>query len=201
MPDNPLTNLQKQRNESTVSTWDIAQPHRSNVTGQILQHRNTSNPRLCILGAGNCNDIDLTTLANTFESIDLIDIDRSAIEKGLANQRLEASEKLIIHGEFDVTGVWDQLASLSETENKSDTAIDDIIKNSNEWTGLEGLGGPGNFGTVASTCLLSQLFDGVLKAVGERHERYLELLAAIRQRHYQLLYDICLLYTSDAADE
>ena len=187
MQNNPLTDLQKQRNESSVSSWDIAQPHRQQVTSHLLQNYNPANPRLCILGAGNCNDIDLATLAGTYESIDLVDIDRSAVEKGVTNQRLEESASLTIHGELDVTGVWEQLGSLNEAADKSDAAIDELIKNSNEWAGLEI---PGEYGTVASTCLLSQLIDGVHKGVGVEHERNLELVGAIRQRHFQLLYDL-----------
>ena len=190
MPDNSLTNLQKQRNESSASSWDIAQPHRHNVTNHLLRYHLPANSRLCILGAGNCNDLDLATLAGTFESVDLVDIDRSAVEKGVANQRLGDSSNITIHGELDVTGVWDQLAAIANSDDKPDAAIDALIRSSEEWTGFNGLG---DFGTVASTCLLSQLHDGILKAVGEKHDRYFELIASIRQRHFQLLYDmVCL---------
>ena len=45
------------------------------------------------------------------------------------------------------------------------------------WSGLPELG---TYGTVTSACVLSQLVDAVIHAVGEAHPRCLEVITAIR---------------------
>ena len=41
---------------------------------------------LCVLGAGNCNDLDLIRLASEFQRVTLVDLDREAMEFGVAHQ-------------------------------------------------------------------------------------------------------------------
>jgi hypothetical protein len=47
-----------------------------------------------------------------------------------------------------------------------------------------------SFDVVASTCLLSQLIDSVVDAVGTAHPRFQELFQAVRVGHLRLLMDL-----------
>src|SRR5262249_21905853 len=46
---------------------------------------------------------------------------------------------------------------------------------------------PGPFTVAASTCLLSQLINAVVQAVGATHPRFLPLIQAVRAGHLRLL--------------
>lgn len=91
-----------ERNRQTRAHWDQFDAHRTRVTqllidaansasvatgsdGQSL--RNTHTPAtLCVLGAGNCNDLNLPRLSEVFEQVILIDIDGEAMQSGLDRQ-------------------------------------------------------------------------------------------------------------------
>lgn len=52
------------------------------------------------------------------------------------------------------------------------------------------LGIPGQYHMVASACLLTQLIDSVVMAIGERHPIFIECVDAIRSQHLRLLLDL-----------
>ena len=184
MTDNPLTRLQQERNRKSASNWVVAKGHRDQLSDLLINHRIESNPTLCILGAGNCNDLDLRRLNQSFERIDLVDIDGEALERGIQSQGLTPSKDLRLIGDCDVTGVWDELANQSEHDSISDERLEALLSNIQHWPGFIDLG---SFGTVASTCLLSQLIEGTIRAT-RSHARCLEAITAIRARHLHLLY-------------
>lgn len=183
--ENYLTQLQQRRNATSSSGWLRSAQHRERVTQLILDRQIEARPSLCILGAGNCNDLDLELLSNSFEQITLVDIDAEAINKGIVSQQRESDQRIQVHASCDVTGVWPELSSLRTTHDEND--IDELVKLSDQWAGLPNLGANG---TVVSTCLLSQLIDGVIQSLGEAHPRYLDVIVAIRQRHIKLLYEL-----------
>ena len=85
--------------------WDAFRPHRARVTAVLEeQHRRVFQPDdisppwapkgvLCLLGAGNANDVDLSRLLRRFDMIELVDIDHAAVERG-ATRQLGASARL-----------------------------------------------------------------------------------------------------------
>ena len=185
--DNSLTQLQQRRNAESAGSWELAQSHRQRLTQLLLDRKCDVDPKLCVLGAGSCNDLDLKQLLHGFQSIDLVDIDLAALQQGSAAQRCQTSETLRLHGDYDVTGVWQELALLADSREKESEPIDQLLAASAAWTGLPELG---TYGTVTSACVLSQLVDAVIHAVGEAHPRCLEVITAIRQRHLRLLYEL-----------
>jgi hypothetical protein len=126
-------------------------------------------------------------LLASFAQVTLVDIDQEALDKGANAQYCLKEASLHRHGGLEVTGVWHELDQLSSAPQKSNPLIDQVLAKSAAWPGLPELG---NFDVVASTCLLSQLVECCLKAVGEQHPRVLELLTAIRLRHIQLLCEL-----------
>src|SRR5690606_24325663 len=65
-----LVERQLRANRSTQHQWDTFESHREALTSRIVD----SAPRgtLCLLGAGNCNDVDLERLARHFDAIHLV---------------------------------------------------------------------------------------------------------------------------------
>src|SRR4051794_13404017 len=53
---------------------------------------------LCVLGAGNCFDLDLDALASRYEAVHLVDLDRSALERAFARQEPKTKARLVLHG-------------------------------------------------------------------------------------------------------
>ncbi|MFT5326875.1 MAG: hypothetical protein ACI8P0_004758, partial [Planctomycetaceae bacterium] len=72
---------QRRRNEESRDAWHRYARHRERVTELLLgtvsdtslECDSTRTRRLCLLGAGNCNDVDLKRLAETFDEIHLVD--------------------------------------------------------------------------------------------------------------------------------
>ncbi len=95
------------RNRTTLDANQVFHEHRSRVTTHILQLRGSDHDRLCLLGAGNCNDVDLRVLGSSFRQITLVDIDREAVECGLARQSIHsvARCRFNILAPFDVSGL------------------------------------------------------------------------------------------------
>lgn len=82
-----------ERNRQTRPHWDDFHSHRVHVTQLLVDagikpaaNDDDGKLQLCILGAGNCNDLDLNRLGTTYEQISLVDIDRDAMEFGVARQ-------------------------------------------------------------------------------------------------------------------
>ena len=186
MTGNPLTRLQKHRNEASAGAWAVAQSHRQRLLELICRHKTGSQATLCILGAGNCNDLDLNALLNEFVQIQLVDIDLEALQRGCQSQSLTPSNQLKILGNCDLTGFWHQLAKASYSEAISDNLIDDLISAISEWSGPDNLG---SFDTVVSTCMLSQVVEAIIGTIGS-HDRCLEVIVAARKRHLQMLQDL-----------
>ena len=184
---NSLTQLQERRNQQSVNSWATAESHRQRVTDLLKPSAHQRDPTLCVLGAGNCNDIDLKRLATFYQRIALVDIDQAALERGVAAQKLTISDQLQIHGTCDLTGIWPLLSRLGQNRETPNDEIDALLAASAAWPGLTHLG---QFDTVTSTCVLSQLIDGVIQSLGEQHSRCMEVIAAIRQRHLQLMQEL-----------
>ncbi|MBT4865894.1 MAG: hypothetical protein HON53_12380, partial [Planctomycetaceae bacterium] len=75
-----------QRNLSTRDCWDGYAHHRSVVTELLVRSSRSDDGALCVLGAGNSNDLDLQKLLHTFSEIHLVDLDDEAISEGVNRQ-------------------------------------------------------------------------------------------------------------------
>jgi hypothetical protein len=64
---------------------------------------------LCVLGAGNLNDLDLDCLLHLYERVDLVDLDVDAVHAGLARQGGTATTAVRVHGPVDLSGILDRL--------------------------------------------------------------------------------------------
>lgn len=159
---------QKQSNVSAQahSSWFL--PHRQRVTDLICARATQDRMgRLCVLGAGNCNDLDLPRLTEAFAEVHLADIDRAALERARAGETEAVRQRLSLH-ELDLSGLhpeleaWRDLRVTPETMMASPAAASKRIASSL----------PGPFDVVASVCLLSQLQLALRGVLTERHQLF-----------------------------
>ena len=174
---------QIRRNAAGRSRWSAYASHRQELAARLLRSASASPGPLCVLGAGNCDDIDLASLSRRFPEVHLVDIDSEALERAALRQSADRSG-LRLHGGVDLTGCWNKLNRPTSGEAPSDAEISDAIKLA-EQGATPDIGGP--FGAVASTCVVSQLIDSAVLTLGEKHPRLLELIVALRTAHLRLL--------------
>jgi hypothetical protein len=91
-----LLQTQIEWNEKSCDKWDLYHSHREQVMALIEGKSKSQNDRLCILGAGNCNDIDLNVLVDRYREIHLIDIDDKAVCEGVSRQELNDCKRIFI---------------------------------------------------------------------------------------------------------
>ena len=108
-------------NQRSREDWELYRVHRERLTGTIDAAAAQlgvaadagggagTTSTLVLLGAGNCNDVDLAVLARRFGEIHLVDIDAAAVERARQRQPAEVRERIVPHGGVDLTGLLDRL--------------------------------------------------------------------------------------------
>ncbi len=182
-----LIQEQARRNTEADATWSLYAPHRERVTRLLLDARAPTGERLCLLGAGNLNDLDLAALSTAFHEIVLVDVDVAALRRGLSRQGFAEDARFRVVAPTDVSGVFAKLAQMENDQQVSDEAIDSCLRTLAQ---PHGLSEHVCYDVVASVGLLTQLIDGVIRSVGESHPRSWELVSAIRTQHLRLMLEL-----------
>ena len=181
---NWLREQQVEWNTASRDKWELSSPHRRRVMALIEGSAKADRDSLCVLGAGNCNDLDLQRLAELFGSVHLVDLDGEALSAAVERQGVAGEPSIAIQGGVDLAGVCDELAKFTPSQPPGDADVERIITAAISNTAPVG---PDIFDVVVSTCLLSQLHNAVVKSIGETHPRFLEMLLAVRHGHLRLL--------------
>src|SRR5690349_17998645 len=92
--------LQRALNRETSPSWQAFAAHRQQLT-RLLAGRATG-LRLCVLGAGNANDLDIEQLRSRFSEITLVDLDAEALARATARQSAEARKVLRVSPPLDL---------------------------------------------------------------------------------------------------
>lgn len=182
-----LIQEQARRNTEADTAWELYAPHRQRVTRLLLDARAPTSERLCLLGAGNLNDVDLVALSSAFREIVLVDIDATALRRGLSRQGFAEDARFRVVAPADVSGVFAKLAQRENGKQLGDEAIDSCLRTLSQ---PHGLGEHDHCDVVASVGLLTQLIDGVIRSVGEPHPRSWELVSAIRTQHLRMMLEL-----------
>lgn len=186
-----ISEEQIRRNRDSRSGWELYTEHRQNVTGLLGQHvpaANVPQSRLCVFGAGNCNDLDLHRLRNRFHEIHLIDLDGAALLAGCEAQGVDNDPHIIRHGELDVTGLMPLITQWRPERPPPDNQVQAALQRASEPQSL-GLTLQ-SFDVVASTGLLTQLIEAINLTLGPQHPQYLNLITSVRLRHLRLLLEL-----------
>ena len=140
--------------------------------------------RLCVLGAGNANDLDLTALLSTHREVHLVDIDSKALSGGAERQGVASHPRLRLHGGVDVTAA---LGVLSDRTPMSELVRADFEAMAAWPASRTAMVLPGGFDRVASTCLLSQILETAAHSLGKGHRQLADAEAALRAGHLRLM--------------
>lgn len=179
-----LIDEQKRRNAAGRARWSAYTRHRQELAARLLRPASAHSGPLCVLGAGNCNDLELASLTRKFPEVHLVDIDSEALERAVSRQSDADRSGLRLHGGIDLTGCWNTLSRPTAGAAPADAEVANAIALAEQGVAAD-FGGP--FETVASTCVVSQLIDSAVLTLGEKHPRLLELIVALRTAHLRLL--------------
>jgi hypothetical protein len=183
---NRLTEVQLHHNRITRNDWEAFAPHRAQVTELLIQAASFDRATLCVLGAGNGNDIDLSSLLLRFRKITLVDLDPDALKHCVAKVPADSAAKIETIAGVDLSGILSLLDSPSE-QPLSSRQINQAVARTRELRPKAGLG---QYDVVASTCLLTQIIDSVVERVGPDHPRFADLVLAMRDSHLKLISDL-----------
>jgi len=159
---------QKQNNRSALPHESWFASHRRRLTDLICARAVPGQAgRLCVLGAGNCFDLELERLAQSFAEVHLVDIDRAALEQARVAQDAAVRSRLVLH-ELELSGLhqellaWRDMRTTPEAMMKVPSVASKRIADAL----------PGGFEVVVSACLLSQLQFSLRAVLGDRHQLF-----------------------------
>ena len=194
----------KSINKTTAGLWREFTNHRRRVT-RLLQgvaaeipEKNDSRT-LCLLGAGNVNDVDLCELSTTYARIYLLDIDRDAVLAGVKRQTenaLSITSKIVVCAPIDVSGIV-RLQSLAGSTGADLSGIIAAFRDHSvpeEMTKLNVYAGvatdPKKFSVVASTCVASQVLRQANSLFARTNSEEWELAKIVRDAHIRNLLEL-----------
>lgn len=184
MPQEPwLLAEHQRRNLTTLNANALFAAHRQRVMRLLKQAAGDLPGRLCVLGAGNCNDLDLGDLLAEYLEIVLVDLDRAASVSAVTTA-IDDSLRHRIHiaDSTDVTGAFERL-QVADTKDFGSDAAADLLRLFSAVPQIPFA----PFDCIVSTCLLSQLIDSLVLALGKDHPSIVTLILALRKQHLRTL--------------
>jgi hypothetical protein len=180
-PTSPdLLGLHRQNNRESAALWDDFGAHRARVTALgAAAVPSGGGGSLAVLGAGNCNDLDLDALTTQFSEVHLVDLDAEALERARARQLPAVAAKLVLHAPVDLSGAFARLggyrhkpATPVELANLPQASVEKVVASL-----------PRTFDVVMSTCFLSQLMQSAAVSLGDDHPQLHILACALALAH------------------
>jgi hypothetical protein len=167
-------------NRDVRDLWDRYGGHRRRLTAEILALAPPAGGRVCLLGAGNANDLDLEQLASRFDEVHLVDIDPGALARAQGRQTPAVRARLRGHAPVDLSGLYQQL----ERARGPLPAIDALVD-----TGTAAVRAqlPADFDVVASCCVVSQMAWALAQFVAPPGPELATLEQALLRIHLRTL--------------
>ena len=118
-------------NRQSRDAWARYGPHRARVTGLVTDLLPPAG-RLCVLGAGNLNDLDLPEVLGRAGGVELVDIDTDAMDGALRRHGLHGDDRLRLHrcdlsgllGEASPAGAFDVVLSAGVLTQMLQSVVD-----------------------------------------------------------------------------
>jgi hypothetical protein len=150
---NAEVEAQKRSNRTATAHTEAFAGHREHWTTLALNAAPDAHARLCVLGAGNCLDLDLERLADRYREIHLVDIDGEALRGAFERQPSHVRAKLSLQAPVDISGFVGRLdrwaagsVAPEELLNLPSTVCEELSRQL-----------PAPFDVVISSCVLTQL--------------------------------------------
>ncbi len=174
---------QKESNRASLKYHKDFSNHRSHQTALLLSDCKQHYGRVCVLGAGNCLDLELNTITNNYEEVHLVDIDREALVRARARLPTVLQKKVYLHSPIDLSCANNRLAAWRNMQVTPEELIE--FPNSAVELLLRKL--PAPFECVLSSCLASQLLLTTRHILGEQHPLFHAVSITMLITHLRLL--------------
>jgi hypothetical protein len=154
--------------------WELYAAHREKFTQAVLSVAPSSPGRLCVLGAGKCNDLELATLAEAYRELHLVDLDPAALASAVSREVPSVRRQLFPHAPVDLAVLSPKRAAKWRRRAPNPNELGAAAESA-----LHGVSArlPGPFDVVVSACVLTQLGFALTQSFPEAHP----LLGALRQ--------------------
>lgn len=181
-----LIDEQRRANESTRSLSESYREHRQHTTRLALDSANPASPgSLCVLGAGNCLDLDLARLAERFSEVHLVDVDRSALDGALSRQPAEVRARLVLHAPVDLSGLLDKLERWKRLETTEAELLGHHRRTAESLATTLG-----SHDVVVSASCITQMQLSVLHGLGDRHQLFDAARHVLAATHLHTLHTL-----------
>lgn len=179
-----LIDEQRKANDSTRALFDSYSEHRAQTSQLALDSvKAGASATLCVLGAGNCLDLDLPRLAERFAEVHLVDIDRGALEAAVARQAPEVQARLVLHAPVDLSGLFDRLERWARLE----TTETELLAHHGR-TAAALAAQLGSHDVVVSASCITQMQLSVLQALGDQHQLFDAVRHVLAATHLHTLH-------------
>lgn len=142
--------------------------------------------RLCVLGAGNCSDLDLERLTSRYDEVHLVDLDRSALARAVEPLTPRAKQRLRCQGGVDLSGLAQCIERWAAGEVTPYELLDYPTRTAR--TLRDRLGG--QFDRVVSTCLLSQMHLELRRVLTDGHPLFSATTFCLNLAHLRTLHEL-----------
>jgi hypothetical protein len=159
-----LVDVHRRNNQKTDASWADFAAHRRALTDLLLREA-APGAGLLVLGAGNCNDLDLEALvapAGPYAAIDLADVDEGALARAYGRQPEAIQDRLRRHAPVDLSGALRRLHAWTRVHPTP--AQVQLLPTTAAAAVSEAL--PGSWERVVSAGLLTQLLHSARLALG-----------------------------------
>jgi len=158
-----LVKVHLRNNRNSAGNWEDFAPHRGRMTAMLLDAAPATPGTLAILGAGNCNDVDLPALAARYREIHLVDVDTEAVTAARDRQPPAVAGAVVLHAPVDLSGALPRIPGFRAKPPTTPTQVEALAKScvDNVRAAL-----PDIYDTVVSACILSQIMHGARLAIG-----------------------------------
>lgn len=175
---------QQATNLSALPYFDAFAEHRARLTSLLMpKDFSQDKSRLCVLGAGNCYDLDLPRLAQAYSEVHLVDLDEQALDR--AYERLDETtrQRIVRHAPIDLSGLLDRLARWAEFRVTEQELLEHPKVLSASLT--KSLGGP--FDVVLSSCIFTQMQLFVVNVLSDQHRLFEAVRVTLTVSHMRTL--------------
>ena len=167
-------------NRETAPNRAFYEGHRNQLHRLVVAAVRHDRERLCVLGAGNCNDLRLPELATRFALVALVDLDGDALARALACEGMTDVAGIRAVAGVDLSGMSAVLAGLIEP------AAERGGRAANHELPPPELG-QAEYDVVLSTCMFTQIVDAAVATLRPDHPQLLATVLALRARHLAVM--------------